>query len=198
MNHFVFKQFLHCCIFFSLFLTFGCTPFIVVLGVGGATAAYKVATDKRTVGTQVDDSTITARVKTALIDDPSVYANTIDVDTLEGVVVLRGTVETEQESEKAANIARGIANVGEVKNRLMIGSKAFGESINDGITASKIKSKLLVEPGIKFLNIDVDVNKGIVSLSGIVGSMVEMEKICNIARSTRGTVKVVNNIIVRN
>lgn len=198
MNYFVFKQFLHCCILFFLFLTFGCTPFIVALGVGGATAAYKVATDKRTVGVQVDDSTITARVKTALIDDPSVYANMIDVDTLEGIVVLRGTVKTEQESEKAANIARGIANVGEVKNRLNIGSKAFGESMNDGITASKIKSKLLVEPGIKFLNIDVDVNKGIVSLSGIVGSMVEMEKICNIARSTRGTVKVVNNIIVRN
>ena len=46
------------------------------------------AADK--AGTAIEDSTITAKVKTALIADPDVKGLKIDVDTKNGVVTLKG------------------------------------------------------------------------------------------------------------
>ena len=63
---------------------------------------------------------------------------------------------------------------------------------------SKIKAKLIGEPGIRSLNIDVDVNKGVVTLTGIVKFKYQKERAIEIARSTSGTINVVDNIRVKN
>ena len=42
----------------------------------------------KTVGETIDDTTITTRVKTAMLNDPAVSGTSIDVDTYKGVVTL--------------------------------------------------------------------------------------------------------------
>jgi hyperosmotically inducible protein len=143
------------------------------------------------------DSTITSKVKTELLKDPLTTAFQIDVDTLEGNVYLIGVVETEEESKRAFEIAKSVPGVRKVTNNLQIGKRTFGQSMDDTVTGSRIKAKLVLEPGIKSLNIDVDVHNGIVTLTGIVNFSDQRKRAIEIARSTSGTVKIVDNIKVK-
>ena len=74
----------------------------------------------KTVGETIDDATITARVKTAFINDPVVGAARIDVDTFKGVVTLSGRVKSKEEEAKAIALARSIRGVTDVKSTLQI------------------------------------------------------------------------------
>jgi osmotically-inducible protein OsmY len=67
-----------------------------------------------------DDPTITTRVKTALINDPVVGAQRIDVDTVRGVVTLSGRVRSKDEEAKAVAVARTIKGVADVKSALEV------------------------------------------------------------------------------
>jgi hyperosmotically inducible protein len=72
------------------------------------------------VRTQPDDLTITARVKTALLNDPDIVAPRIDVETVNRVVTLSGRVESKEEEQKAIAVARSVPGVAEVKSTLQI------------------------------------------------------------------------------
>lgn len=73
---------------------------------------------------QVDDLTITARVKTALLNAPDIRAPRIDVETVNGVVTLTGRVTSKEEEQKAVEVARTVGGVVEVRSALQIGSDA--------------------------------------------------------------------------
>ncbi|MBI2835451.1 MAG: BON domain-containing protein [Acidobacteria bacterium] len=74
----------------------------------------------KTVGETIDDATITARVKTALLNDPQVGGMRIDVDTFKGVVTLSGRAKSKAEEERAIQIARGVDGVKDVRSTLQI------------------------------------------------------------------------------
>jgi hyperosmotically inducible protein len=189
------KRYLSICWIFALLVATGCGPAIIA---GGATGGYKTATDERTVGRVLDDATITTKINAELVKDPVAKARRIDVDTLDGVVTLTGVVETSEEAKRAGEIAMRVAGVKKVKNNLQIGSKTWGQALDDKVIGSKIKAKLVSEPGIRSLNIDVDVNKGVVTLTGIVKFKYQKDRAIEIARTTSGTVSVVDNIRVKN
>ncbi len=63
--------------------------------------------------------------------------------------------------------------------------------------SNKIKAKLIAEPEVRSLNIDVDVYLGVVTLTGIVSSRYQQDRAIQISRSTDGTVKVIDNLKVR-
>lgn len=68
----------------------------------------------------IDDLTITASVKTALLNEPTITAPRIDVDTKQGVVTLSGRVASKQEELKAIQLARSVGGVVDVKSTLQI------------------------------------------------------------------------------
>jgi hyperosmotically inducible periplasmic protein len=177
-----------CCL-----LPAGCAP--LLLG-GGAAGGYKTATDERTIGSMVDDGVITSRVKTALTRDAEVKARQIDVDTLQGVVTLSGVVESEEVSQQATAIAGATEGVREVRNNLQVGTKSLGQSMDDKLIGSKIKARLVGEPGIRSLNIDVDVHNGVVTLTGIVDNAASKAKALEIAGAASGARRVVDNLRV--
>jgi hyperosmotically inducible protein len=183
-----------CGLFLTLMAT-GCAPALIGAGAAGG---YKVATDERNADGMWDDSAITTKVKTELLKDHMTTAFQIDVDTLEGKVFLTGVVETEQESERAVEIAKNVPVAKKVTNNLQIGERTFGQSVDDTVTGSRIKAKLIVEPGIRSLNIDVDVYNGVVTLRGIVDSSDQRKRAIEIAQSTSGAVRIVDNIKVKN
>lgn len=187
------KPYLTLCGFLLLFTATGCAP--AVIG-AGATGVYKAGTDERSVGGVWDDSAITTKINAELVKDPLTKARKIDVDTLRGEVILTGVVETEEVLKRAVEIAGQVPGVKTVKNNLQVGSKSIGRTIDDKVIGSKIKAKLLKEPGIRSLNIDVDVNNGVVSLTGVVESKEQKDRVMEIAWTTSGTVKVIDNIKV--
>jgi osmotically-inducible protein OsmY len=68
----------------------------------------------------IDDATVTAKVKTALIAEPGLKALEIDVDTRDNIVTLNGTVETAALRDDAERIALKTSGVKQVKNNLTV------------------------------------------------------------------------------
>lgn len=184
---------LGCCGVLLLFAISGCTP--LVLG-GAATGGYMVGSDERTTGTIIDDSTITSRVKLRLVEDPLVKARQIDVDTLEKRVYLTGVVATRAEAGRAVAIARSVEGVSGVVDNMQVGAKTITQAMADKQLGVKIKVRLIGEPGVRSLNVDVDVDRGVVTLTGRMPSWEVKDRVIEIARTTAGTTKVVDNLLV--
>lgn len=68
----------------------------------------------------VDDATVTTRVKTVLINAPSLEPQRIDVDTFKGVVTLKGRVRSKEEEATVIALARSVKGVTDVKSELQI------------------------------------------------------------------------------
>jgi hyperosmotically inducible periplasmic protein len=68
----------------------------------------------------VKDTTITAEVKTALARDKAVKSSGIHVDTIAGVVTLKGRVASPEMAEHAAQAAEQTNGVKSVNNQLMV------------------------------------------------------------------------------
>lgn len=71
--------------------------------------------DGRDSDQPVDDTWITTKVKSSLLADTDVSGLTINVDTLNGVVTLKGEAEQQAQIDKAISIARGIEGVTDVQ-----------------------------------------------------------------------------------
>jgi osmotically-inducible protein OsmY len=89
--------------------------FLLALLVGCASTSTSSST-----GQYIDDSTITAKVKTALINDPAVKAGEINVETFKGVVSLSGFVSSQTGINRAVELARGVEGVKSVKNDMRL------------------------------------------------------------------------------
>src|SRR6266542_3990413 len=69
---------------------------------------------------QVTDSWITSKTKIALFSDDRVKGTQVKVDTMKGVVTLRGKVDSDEAKSAAAEVAKGIDGVKSVKNDLQV------------------------------------------------------------------------------
>jgi osmotically-inducible protein OsmY len=96
-------------------------------GYGPAVSGEKTETDtksERTPGEFIDDALIAARIKAAFIDDPKLSAFAITVDTYKGNVQLSGFVDSQEDINRAAEVAREIQGVKSVKNNLQLKNPA--------------------------------------------------------------------------
>jgi hyperosmotically inducible periplasmic protein len=82
--------------------------------------------EKRTAGTYVDDSAITAKIKSKMIGDQTVKAHEINVDTFQGNVQLNGFVDNDNQRSRAEQIARDTKGVVSVQNNLQLRPEAAG------------------------------------------------------------------------
>lgn len=73
-----------------------------------------------TAGEYLDDSVITTKVKTALINEPSLKSFEIKVVTYKGTVQLSGFVSSQASIEKAQAIAAAVSGVKSVKNNMQL------------------------------------------------------------------------------
>lgn len=80
----------------------------------------RTGTSDRTAGTTIDDATLTAKVKTALVEDPKTAARRINVTTYNGVVELSGFVNSDDEKSHAAKVAKTVSGVQQVRNELEV------------------------------------------------------------------------------
>lgn len=71
-------------------------------------------------GEYVDDTVITSKVKAAIFNDPSLKSAEINVETFKGVVQLSGFVNSREDINKAAQVARGVQGVVSVKNDMRL------------------------------------------------------------------------------
>ena len=75
---------------------------------------------EQSTGERIDDPATSMRVKHALNDDPEYKYSMVDVKTFKGVTQLNGFVDTRAQKSRAADIAKGVEGVKEVKNNISV------------------------------------------------------------------------------
>ncbi|MEO6422052.1 MAG: BON domain-containing protein [Candidatus Nitrotoga sp.] len=99
---------------FKRFSTFFLTVMLAFL-VGCAATSKQEGT-----GEYIDDTVITTKVKAAVLNDPSLKASEINVETFKGVVQLSGFVGSQDDINRATAVAGGIKGVKSVKNDMRV------------------------------------------------------------------------------
>lgn len=86
------------------------------------TTGCAVVRDQQTVGSYIDDATLTTRVKAKLAENTTVSALAIKVETLQGVVQLSGFAKSATERTMAETLARSTSGVKGVRNDIIVSS----------------------------------------------------------------------------
>ncbi len=84
--------------------------------------------DGKTAGQTIDDSAISAKVKSAFASDPGVRAVDVKVDTHLGAVQLSGWADSAEEKARAEQLAKGVAGVKTVDNKIELKTNANKKS----------------------------------------------------------------------
>ena len=71
-------------------------------------------------GEYVDDTIITGKVKSAILNEPTLKVAEINVETFKGIVQLSGFVSSQAAATKAVSVARDVGGVKSVKNDMQI------------------------------------------------------------------------------
>lgn len=75
---------------------------------------------KEGTGEYIDDTVITAKVKTAIFNEPTLKSAEINVETFKGVVQLSGFVKSHDDTHKAISVANAVKGVVSVKNDMRL------------------------------------------------------------------------------
>jgi osmotically-inducible protein OsmY len=71
-------------------------------------------------GEYFDDSVITTKVKTALLNEPTLKSMEFNVETFKGIVQLSGFVSSQADINRAVEVARGVSGVKSVKSDMRV------------------------------------------------------------------------------
>jgi hyperosmotically inducible protein len=173
------------------------------------------------------DAGITGKVKSKLAADDTVKAYQIDVDTKDKVVTLSGNVDSQTAKDQAVALARGTEGVADVVDNITVagGSAAMpgehpagemgggaamggnapnpepdrpvGTVIDDAAITAAVKAKLLADPTVGGLKIDVDTRNGVVYLTADhMKSQTEIDMAIKLAKETSGVKSVENKLVV--
>ena len=93
---------------------------VLVCVLGGMLVGCAGSPWQESTGEYIDDTLLTSRVKSALLNDPGVSGLAVNVETFKGVVQLSGFVKTVAERNRAVQLARGIPGVRQVRNDILI------------------------------------------------------------------------------
>ena len=94
-------------------------------------------------------------------------------------------------TERAREIG---ATVGE---RTAVAASEARRALTDGQVTAKIKAKLALDDTVKALDVHVDTNGPTVTVSGVVGSAAQRDRVLQLARETAGVTTVVDHLRVR-
>ena len=152
------------------------------------------------------DAGITGLVKTKLAADTKVSAFEINVDTSNGVVTLTGNVDSQEAKDEALKLAKETSGVHDVVDMIAVRTSSqsaeapdpnltLGEHIDDAGITMRVKSRLLEDPVVKGLKIDVDTRNGVVFLTGTVTNDAEKKQAIELAKTTEGVKDVQANFL---
>ncbi|WP_371810576.1 molecular chaperone OsmY [Dickeya sp. CFBP 2040] len=165
------------------------------------TAGKKIDNSVQKATDYVDDSTLTARVKGALLKDETLDSNNISVSTHDGVVMLSGFIASQQMATQAVKIAVQTEGVKSVSDKLQVKDGSGVQSVSayagDALTTSTIKAKLLADDIVPSRHIKVVTQDGVVLLTGQVANRAQAERAEAIAKAVSGVKSVKNELTVK-
>jgi len=163
---------------------------------------------------EIADDALTAQVKTVLERDKALATSDIEVKSVnKGVVVLSGEAKTLSAHHRAIEDARAVPGVRQVASEIHSPDELGDEEIwdasehtsktdevkgaaSDGWITTKVKVKLMAEPGLSPISVNVDTHAGVVTLFGSVPTEALKERATTQTRSVAGVKGVENDLQV--
>jgi hyperosmotically inducible protein len=170
-----------------------------------STTAFADNNNADSLKSTVNDSVITAKIKSQLVANDDTKAASIKVETNNGIVKLTGVVDSEREAVAAIQTSESTVGVkGVDTDNLNIKNNASEskQPVQDSYITAKVKGALLRE---KFGNdenfsvsqITVETQNGVVYLSGEAANKGQIHKVIEVAKSITGVHKVVSKLTVK-
>lgn len=154
---------------------------------------------------RVADALLATRVRASLLEHLHKDAIGIEVDARGDTVWLRGNVERRATEELAEEVARATPGVRRVVNRIAVNPPRISPStpvargvqdveleVSDGLLELKVKARLLEHVGLEAFSVEVEATDGVISLSGKLPDPIRRTLILDVARDTRGVLKVID------
>lgn len=159
-------------------------------------AQEKVKDTTKDMKDATSDSWITSKTKIALFADDRVKGREVSVETVKGDVFLRGKVDTDEAKRAAAEVARSIEGVKNVKNDLQVvpASARKAVSADDKQITKAVESRFSKDAQLK--KIDVRTDAGVVVLSGEVPNIGVSARASEMAHRVDGVKAVKNELRV--
>jgi hyperosmotically inducible periplasmic protein len=172
---------------------------LIIVGCNNSRLPTGSISPSRLADTAIDDTVITAAIKTALLANPEVSSVDLQVETRRGEVVLSGFVDSHVQIDRATAVAKNISGVKSVKNTMNLKAMppAVGNTLDDSIVTTRVKSALLHDANITSHDITVLTRNGEVQLNGFVDNQQQIDYAVERARGIEGVVAVNNEINIK-
>ena len=161
------------------------------------------------------DAWIDGKAEATLLFNGNLDSFDINTDVKNGDVILTGKVENSVDKKLAEELVANIDGVMSVDNKLTViedrdmdsmtskmsddmeeGYEEGASELTDAKIATVVKTKLLMDTDISGFDIDVDVENGVVTLTGTVDSDAEEDLAIEIAKNASDVKDVENNLTV--
>lgn len=167
--------------------TGGCAGLLVG---AGATAGIGVA-QERSVGQAIDDTTIATKISSRLADQDINLFRNVDLEVVEGRVLLTGKVEKPEERLKAEELTWQVTGVREVANAIQVTTEGgVGSYLRDVRISNELRVRILGDDKVYGINYSIETVGGIVYLIGIAQNAEELDRVIRHARAIEGVTKV--------
>ena len=178
-----------------IFLTLtGCvgTSSTGVLGTG-----VSIATDPRTIGTQIDDNIMQKNLSAKIINMEAKYFLTVKPKVIDGRIFITGKIDTIEEKLKITKLAWEIKGARSVKNDLKIKEEFnFKQSAKDLLITSQLRTFLITNKKIKSANYNIDTYKKKIYIYGIAENEDERAEVINEAKQILDVEDVITSILL--
>ncbi len=142
---------------------------------------------------QRDDNDIADAIEYEYRADHTINVNQIEINVVDGIVKLTGSVTNLKAKERAAKIARSIKGVRSVSNLISVDPPVV---LSDKGIEKRVRNALEADPATSLYDITVSVENRFVTLSGTVDSYQAKELCRYVAMSAEGVVDIYNSIHV--
>jgi len=174
--------------------------FCAALVIGGVLIAGAMnAMGKAEEKTPINDAYLTAKAKIALFADARVKGSEINVESAQGLMMIRGKVDSDAAKQAAEGIAKSIDGVKSVKNDLQVVAPSKREATDDKDAAitTRVNAQIANNSDLKKAGIRAQTNAGVVSLSGEVQNLMTSAQASWIVWQVPGVKSVKNDLTVK-
>ncbi|MDN4502976.1 BON domain-containing protein [Alteromonadaceae bacterium BrNp21-10] len=147
------------------------------------------------------DAWIDGKAESTLLFNSNLNSFDINTDVKDGVVILTGKVDSNVDKALAEELVLSLDGVSDVDNSLTVMSanssdqdSELMQDLKDSKVEAVVKTRLLFESEVSGLDIEVEVENGVVTLKGSVDTNAERDLAVTIAQNTNDVDKVINNL----
>ena len=177
-----------------LFLLSGC---IGASSTGVFGTGVSIAMDPRTLGTQIDDSSMDKSLDARLVTMNKNYLLNVKTKVLDGRIFLTGKIDTPEEKLQITKLAWETKGARSVKNDLKIKEEFnFQQSAKDILITSQLRSAMIFNKKIKAVNYNIDTFKKVIYVYGIAQSEDEKDEIVKEAKEILDVKDVITSILL--